>query len=63
MAYSDYNFCGRPLSSRINNSSSTTRSTDCLTECDWEVFVIRRDESSGAFKTEIACCEEALEQK
>lgn len=36
---------------------------DLLFERDWEVFVVRRDEGSGSFKTETACCEDGLNQK
>ena len=63
MNYLNNNIARRPLSSRINSRPATISTIDCVTECDWEVFVIRRDEASGSFKTDTVCCEDAIDNK
>jgi hypothetical protein len=63
MNFRENNIGRRPLSSRIKSSASDIQTIDCVTECDWEVFVIRRDEASGSFKTTTACCEDVLDNK
>ena len=33
---------------------------DPLFDRDWEVFVIKRDEQTGEYRTQTVCCDEAL---
>lgn len=62
MNFRENNTGRRPLSSRIKHPSSDIQTINCVTEYDWEVFVIRRDEVSGSFTTTTTCCEEALDK-
>jgi hypothetical protein len=50
---------------KVNNreSSSDALAVNRVTECDWEVFVIRRDPESGTFTTLTACCDDALDKQ
>ncbi|MGQ0541423.1 MAG: hypothetical protein ACT4O9_06185 [Blastocatellia bacterium] len=36
------------------------RKPDVLFDRDWEVFVVRKDRSTGDFTVDTACCEDAL---
>lgn len=38
------------------------RAFKSLFEREWEVFVVKRDPSTGGYKGETVCCEEALSQ-
>lgn len=52
----------RPLiqTERQVTGKEKARRPDDLFDRDWEVFVVRKDRSTGGFTIDTACCEDAL---